>query len=189
MRVTYTSVSSSDCAKGPLKAYKEVLKKSLAWEGGPTGPGALSWHTPWGSSPHSPFCSNCICQLLSGKDSRIMISGKWELLLFSLCVVSDGLRPHSLQCTRLPCPSPSPRVSSNSHPLSWWCHPNISSSVTPFSSYPQFFPAAGSFPMSELFTSGAQSIGAPSSASGKAVEIKQNGGFARLPVFQQKYQT
>ena len=119
MRVTYTSVSSSDCAKGPLKAYKEVLKKSLAWEGDPTGPGALSWHTPWGSSPHSPFCSNCICQLLSGKDSRIMISGKWELLLFSLCVVSDGLRPHSLQCTRLPCPSPSPRVSSNSHPLSW----------------------------------------------------------------------
>ena len=149
---SYTSVSSSDYAKGPLKAYKEILKKSLTWEGDPMGPGPLSWHIPWGLSPHLPFCSNCIFQLLSGKDSRIMISGKWELLFFSLYVVSDVLWPHGLHCTRLPCPSLSPRVSSNSYPLSWWCHPTISSSVTPFSSCPQFFPAADSFPMSELFT-------------------------------------
>ena len=70
------------------------------------------------------------------------------------------LLPHRLQHTRLPCPSPSPGVCSNSCPLNQWCHPTISSSVTPFSSYPQSFPASGSFPVSQLFTSGGQSIGA-----------------------------
>ena len=63
-----------------------------------------------------------------------------------------------LQQARLPCPS-SPRACSNSCPLSWWCHPTISSSVVPFSFCPQSFPASGSFPMSQLFTSGGQSIG------------------------------
>ena len=67
-------------------------------------------------------------------------------------------------CT-LPCPSLSPRVCSNSCPLNWWCHPTISSSVTPFSSCLQSFPASGSFPVSRLFTSGGQSIGASASAS------------------------
>ena len=67
--------------------------------------------------------------------------------------------------TRLPCPSPSPGVCSNSCPLSHWCHPNISSSVTRFSSCLQSFPAPGSFPVSQLFTSGGQSIGASASAS------------------------
>ena len=65
--------------------------------------------------------------------------------------------------TRLPCPSPLPGIYSNSCPLNQWCHPTISSSVTLFSSYPQFFPASGSFPVSQLFTSGGQSIGAPAS--------------------------
>ena len=69
------------------------------------------------------------------------------------------------QHTRLPCPSASPRVCSNSSPLSQWCHPTISSSVIPFSSCPQSFPASGSFPMSWLFTSCGQSIGASASAS------------------------
>ena len=74
-------------------------------------------------------------------------------------VASDSLQPHGLQHTRLPCPS-TPRACSNSCPLSWWCHPTISSSVIPFSSCLQSFPASGSFPMSQFFTSGGQNIGA-----------------------------
>ena len=71
--------------------------------------------------------------------------------------MSDSLQPHGLQHTRLPCPSLSPRVCSNSCPLSWWCHPTVSSSATPFPCT-QSCPASGSFPMSQLFTSGDQSI-------------------------------
>ena len=79
--------------------------------------------------------------------------------------MSDSLQFRGLQHSRLPCPSLSPRVCSNSCPLSWWCHPTISSSVTPVSSCPQSFPASGSFPVSWLFTSGALSIGASALAS------------------------
>ena len=78
------------------------------------------------------------------------------MLLFSPSVVSDSLQLHELQHARLPCPSPSPEACSNSRPLSRWCHPTISSSVPPFSSCPQSFPASGSFPVSRLFTSGGQ---------------------------------
>ena len=74
------------------------------------------------------------------------------------------LRPHESQHTRPPCPSPSPRVHSNSRPLSRWCHSAVSSSVIPFSSYPQCLPASGSFPVSQLFTWGGQS-GVSASAS------------------------
>ena len=87
------------------------------------------------------------------------------LFLFSRSVVSNSLWSHCLQHTRLPCPSPSPGACSNSSPLSQWCHPTISSSVGPFSSCLQSFLASGSFPMSQLFTSGDQSIGASASAS------------------------
>ena len=86
-------------------------------------------------------------------------------LLFSLSVMSNSLQPHGLQHTRLPCPSPSPGACSNSCPLSQWCHPTISSSVIPSSSYLHSFPASGSFLMSWLFTSGGQSIGASASTS------------------------
>ena len=79
--------------------------------------------------------------------------------------MSDSLRPHGLQHARLPCPSPTPRVYSNSCPLSQWCHPTISSSVVPFSSCLQSFPASVSFPMSRFFASGDQSIGVSASAS------------------------
>ena len=85
--------------------------------------------------------------------------------LFSCSVVSDALRPQGLQHARLPCPSLSPRACSNLSPLSQWFHPAVSSSMTPFSSSPQSFPALGSFPTSELFTSGGQSIGASASTS------------------------
>ena len=84
---------------------------------------------------------------------------------FSRSVVSDSLRPHESQHARPPCPSPTPRVYSNSCPLSQWCHPAISSSVVPFSSCPQSLPASGSFPMSQLFPSGGQSIGVSASIS------------------------
>ena len=84
---------------------------------------------------------------------------------FTCSVVSDFLQPHELQHARPPCPSPTPRVHSNSHPSSQWCHPAISSSVVPFSSCPQSFPASESFPMSQLFVWGGQSTGVLALAS------------------------
>ena len=84
---------------------------------------------------------------------------------FSCSVVSDSLWPHESQHSRPPCPSPTPRVHPNPCPLSWWCHPTISFSVVSFSSCPQSFPASGSFPMSQLFTSGGQSIGVSASTA------------------------
>ena len=84
---------------------------------------------------------------------------------FSRSVMSDSLRPHESQHTRPPCPSPSPGVHSDSHPSSWWCHPAISSSVVPFSSWPQSLPASESFPMGQLFTWGGQSTGVSALAS------------------------
>ena len=84
---------------------------------------------------------------------------------FSCSVMSNSLRPHKLQHTRPPCPSPTPRVHSNSCPSSRWCHQAISTSVVPFSSCPQSLPASGSFPMSQLFIWGGQSIGVSASAS------------------------
>ena len=91
---------------------------------------------------------------------------QWETLFFSSVssvqtsrsVMSNSLWPQGLQHARLPCPSPTPGACSNSCPLSCWCHPTISSSVVPFSCL-QSFPASGSFPVSQLFTSGGQSIG------------------------------
>ena len=76
---------------------------------------------------------------------------------FSRSVMSNSLRPHKSQHARPPCPSPSTGVHSNSCPLSQWCHPTISSSVIPFSSYPQSLPASETFPMSQLFSWGGQS--------------------------------
>ena len=84
---------------------------------------------------------------------------------FSRSVVSSSLWPHGLKHARLPCPSPTPRAGSNSCPSSQWCHPTISYSVIPFSSCLQSFPASRSFPMSQFFTSGGQSIGVSPSVS------------------------
>ena len=95
---------------------------------------------------------------------------KWTLVplssvQFSHLVVSNSLWPHGLQHTRPPCPSPAFGVYSNSCPSSRWCHPTISSSVIPFSSYLQSFPASGSFPMTQFFVSCGGSIEASASAS------------------------
>ena len=103
------------------------------------------------------------------------LSNNWIFSLYSVTFLPfqissvaqscPTLRSHGLQHTRLPCPSPTPEACSNSCPQSRWCHPTISSSVIPFSSCLQSFPASGSFPMSRLFTSGGQSIGVSASAS------------------------
>ena len=93
----------------------------------------------------------------------VHIEGQFSSVQFSHSAVSDSLRPHGLQRARPPCPSPTPGVYSNSCPLSRWCHPTISSSVD--SSCLQSFPASGTFQMSQLFTSGGQSIRVSASAS------------------------
>ena len=89
----------------------------------------------------------------------------WFHFQFSHSVVSDSLQPHESQHATPPYPSPTPRVHPNLCPLCLWCHLTISSSVFPFSSWPQSFPASGSFQMSQLFTSGGQSIGVTASTS------------------------
>ena len=91
---------------------------------------------------------------------------------FSRSFMSDSLRPHRLQCARLSCPSPTPGICSDSSLSSQWCHPTISPSVTPFSSCLQTFPASQSFPMSQFFVSGGQSIGFSASASILSMNIQ-----------------
>ena len=104
---------------------------------------------------------------------------------FSLSVMSNSLQPHGLQHTRLPCPSPTPRACSNSCPLSWRCHPTISSSLVPFSSCLQSFPAPGSFPMSRFVASGGQSIGTSALASVLPVNIQ--GWFPLRKIFSSQF--
>ena len=117
-----------------------------------------------------PFsrCKN-LCMFLLGlqKDHNFMLWSIWNSWLnqFSCSLVSDSLLHHGLQRARPPCPSPAPGVYPNSCPLSQWCHPTISSSVIPFSFHLQFFPASGSFQISQLFASDVQSIGATTSIS------------------------
>ena len=94
------------------------------------------------------------------------------LLLLNRSVVSDSWQPHGLQHARLPCCLPTPRACSNLYPLSRWCHPNITSSFVPFSSCLRSSPASGSFPVSQFFASGGQSIGASASASILPVNIQ-----------------
>ena len=91
--------------------------------------------------------------------SELTVTSSFSSVKFSRSVMSDSLPPHGLQHTRPLCLSPTPGVYSNSCPLSWWCHPTISSYVIPFSSHLQSFPASGSFQMSQLFASGGQTIG------------------------------
>ena len=124
------------------------------------------------SPAHGTSHSLCMSTLLSGQILstlfRIITNSSRSLcdsVQFSHSVVSDSLWPHEPQHARPPCPSPTPRVYPNPCPLSRWYHPTISSSVVPFSSCPQSFPASGSFQMSQLFTSGGQSIWVSASTS------------------------
>ena len=116
----------------------EVASETLDHQGSP-----LKQHIMLDLSSHSQFSS----------------------VQFSHSVVSNSLQPPELQHARLPCPSPAPRVYSNSCPASWWCNPSNSSSVALFSSCPQSLPASRSFPMSQLFAWGGQSTGVSASAS------------------------
>ena len=110
-----------------------------------------------------------LCLWLLNSKMKIVISS----VHFSHSVMSDSLRPHELQHARSPCPSLTPGVHPNSCPSSWWCHPTISSSVIPFSSCLQSFPASGSFlPVSSFFTSGGQIIGVSASASVLPMDIQ-----------------
>ena len=110
----------------------------------PTPSSILAWRIPWTEKP-----------------GRLQFSS----VQFSHSVTSDSLQPHESQHSKPPCPSPTPRVYSNSCPSSRWCHPAISSSVSPFSSCPQSLPASGFFPVSQLITLDGQSIGISASAS------------------------
>ena len=106
------------------------------------------------------LCYMCVYILCNDfRDPEAFTMGQEDSVHFSRSVMSNSLRPHELQHTRLPCPSPTPGVYPNSWPLSRWCHPTISSSVIPFSSCPQSFPASGSFQMSQFLASGGQRIG------------------------------
>ena len=95
----------------------------------------------------------------------VLVASQFSSVQLSCSVLSDSLWPRESQHARPPCPSPTPRVYSNSCPLSRWCHPAISSSVIPFSSCPQSLPASGSFPLSQLFAWVGQSTGVSASAS------------------------
>ena len=118
-----------------------------------------------------------ILNILGNRNFEIWDNRRWGVVLFwkaekvssvqfsSFTIMSNSLQPHGLQHTRLLCPSPTPGACSNSCPLSQWCHPTILSSVIPFSSCLQSFPASRSFPVSHFFTLGGQSIGASASAS------------------------
>ena len=151
-------------------------------------PGMSSWSPTGAWVPSSSFCLEVLTfyWLVSFSSVLVRVSPiprEWQVqnrssvtvgsmnkfqfssVQFSRSVVSDSLRPHELQHARPPCPSPIPGVYPNPCPLSRWCHPNISSSVIPFSFCPQSFPASGSFPMSQLFTLVGQSIGVSASTS------------------------
>ena len=135
---------------------------------------------PLGSIPHclrsklETLCFHSILCVLLSEDITLHYiflliylspSVQFSSVQFSLSVVFNSLWPHEPQHTKPPCPSPTPRVYPNSCPSSWWCHPTISSSIVPFSSCPQSFPASGSFQMSHLSATGGQSIGVSASTS------------------------
>ena len=149
------------CMKGILPPYTWKPKKCQAWKiiqiyKGNTLRSRLIWL--WKLT----IKSNRIQIAVNQKSNCVF---QFSSVQFSRSVVSDSLRPHELQHARPPCPSPVPRVHSDSRPSSQWCHPAISSLVVPFSSCPQSFPALGSFPMSQVFTWGSQSTGVSALAS------------------------
>ena len=147
-------MQSKFCPKGTRKASQHCQY--------PLGPQVQSYWYKTGTQKYSQ--KKIQTSLL---DMNISLSKKQtgNSVQFSHSVVSDSLQPHGLQHTRPPCPSPTPRVNSNSCRLSQWCHPTISSSVIPFSSCPQPFPVSGSFQMSQLFTWSGQSIRGSASTS------------------------
>ena len=139
------------CTSIASSVILELLKSTLQWT-------FFMYIMSLGKTYWTSYCpiNKCVGKSLAITDSSVH---------FSHSVMSHSLQPHESQHTMPPCSSPTPGVYSNSCPLSWWCHPTISSSVLPFSFHFQSFPASGSFQMSQLFTSGGQSIGASASVS------------------------
>ena len=119
------------------------------------------------------------CNVVHSRQEGSDVEDQWQSDQISRSVISNSLRPHESQHATPPRPSPTPRVHSDSHPSSQWCHPAISSSVVPFSSCPQSLPASESFPMSQLFAWGGQSTGVSSLASflqrNPRADLLQNG--------------
>ena len=148
-----------NCLLGSQKRYKHTHSFVLLWYTHTTLNSEFVWIKIY-------YCYHII--LLK----QLSIALYSSSVQFSYSVVSDSLWPHGLQHPRPPCPSPNPGAYSNSCPLIQWCHPTISSSVTPFSSCFQSFPASGSFQTSQLFASGGQSIGASASASALPMHIQ-----------------
>ena len=128
-------------------------------------PSHLIFYLPVSPLASWSFFSLCLSPEFHCENHQVAFSFSGVSVQFNRSVMSDSLWPHVLQHTRLPCPSPTPRVYSNSCPLSRWCHPTTSSSVVPFSSRLQSFPASGSFQMSQFFASDGQNIGASASTS------------------------
>ena len=118
------------------------------------------------------LCPRCIHIAGNGKKNFFFMAELYSEQI-SRSVLSDSLWHHESQHARPPCPSPTPRVHSDSHPSSQWCHPAISSSVVPFSFFPQSLPASESFPMSQFFASGSQDIGVSASASVQPMNIQE----------------
>ena len=147
-----------DCSPPGFSVHRILLACILEWCPPPgdlsdldieTASLSLSFqHWQAGSLPRAPPGKSC-----------------FSSVPFSCSVVSDSLRLHESQHARPPCPAPTPRVHSDSHPSSQWCHPAISSSIVPFSSCPKSLPASESFPMSQLFAWGGQSTGVSALAS------------------------
>ena len=159
--------------KNPKLRNKLKIMRSLEWTGcfgSPIRRGFVCLHWQPGSWLRRPgvllILIHQLPEGLVGQNSWFCIgSSSWVIWLFSRSLVSRSLWPHGLQYARPLCPSTSPRACSNSCPLSQWCHPTVSSSVIPFSSCLQSFLASGSFPVSEFFASGGQSIRASASTS------------------------
>ena len=127
------------------------------------------WHTLFSWAPKTQQMVTAAMEL---KDTCSLEEKLWENLIQFISVISNSLWPHGRLHARLPCPSPTPEACSNSYPSSHWCHPTISSSVVPFSSCLQSFPASASFPVSQFFTSGGQSIRVSASALVLPMNIK-----------------
>ena len=143
LRETSPSREEDSCSKERGKGFLRKVFRKNSQEAGEEG---MCYRWERGQDPP---------EAISWRDLKVQFSS----------VVSDSLWPHGLQHSRLPCPLPTPRAYSNSCPSSWWCHPTISSSVIPFSFCLQSFQASGSFPVSQFFPSGGQSIGTSTSAS------------------------
>ena len=144
-----TLCDSMDCRPRGSSIYGILQVRLLEWI-------AVPFSRTQGPNPGFPYCRRVLYQLSHLGSTSVQLSHS---------DVSDSLWPNEPQHIRPPCPSPTPRVHTNPCPSSQWCHPTISSSVVPFSSCPQSFPASGSFPRSQLFTPGGQTVGVSASTS------------------------